>query len=86
MINKKHNLKNFLNLIIKAICFGIISGLIVCIIEYNFSKRVFKSKEEIRIEKVVSSEGHQYNLFLNGNHPFSMEHRMDCKKCFEDFE
>lgn len=79
-------MKNFLNLIIKAICFGIISGLIVCIIEYNFSKRVFESKEEIRIEKVISPEGHQYNLFLNGNHPFSMEHRMDCKKCFEDFE
>lgn len=79
-------MKNFLNIIIRAICIGIISGLFICLIEYNFSKRVFESKEEIRIEKVVSSEGHQYNLFLNGNHPFSMEHRSDCKKCFEDFE
>lgn len=79
-------MKNFLNLIIRAICLGIISGLLICLIEYNFSKRVFESKEEIRIEKVISSEGHQYNLFLNGNHPFSMEHCADCKKCFEDFE
>lgn len=86
MINKKHNLKNFLNIVIRAIFVGVISGLFICLIEYNFSKRVFESKEEIRIEKVVSSEGHQYNLFLNGNHPFSMEHRSDCKKCFEDFE
>lgn len=86
MINKKHNLKNFLNLIIRVICLSIISGLFICLIEYNFSKRVFESKEEIRIEKVVSSEGHQYNLFLNGNYPFSMEHRADCNKCFEDFE
>ena len=79
-------MKNFLNLIIKAICFGIISGLIICLIEYNFSKRVFKSKEDIRIEKVISPEGHQYNLFLNDNRPFSMEHRLDCKKCFEEFD
>lgn len=79
-------MKNFLNIIIRAICFGIISGLFICLIEYNFSKRVFESKEEIRIEKVVSSEGHQYNLFLNGKQPFSIEHCSDCKKCFEDFE
>lgn len=78
-------MKNFLNIVIKAIFVGVISGLLICVIEYNFYKQFFDTKE-IRIEKVVSSEGHQYNLFLNGNHPFSMEHRLDCKKCFEDFE
>ena len=85
MINKKHNLKNFLNLIIRVICLSIISGLFICLIEYNFYKQFFDTKE-ISIEKVVSSEGHQYNLFLNGKQPFSIEHCTNCKKCFEDFE
>lgn len=78
-------MKKFLNVIIKSIFVGVISGLLICVIEYNFYKKFFDTKE-IRIEKFVSSDGHQYNLFLNGNHPFSMEHCADCKKCFEDFE
>ena len=78
-------MKNFLNIVIRAIFVGIISGLLICVIEYNFYKQFFDTKE-IRIEKVVSSEGHQYNLFLNGKQPFSIEHCLDCKKCFENFE
>lgn len=80
-------MKKFLKIVGRVILVGVISfGFLICIIESNSSKRVSESGKEIRIKKIVSSEGHQYNLFLNDNRPFSMEHRLDCKKCFEEFD
>jgi len=46
---------------------------------------------KIRKSEIVDSTGHMYYLYETGScgdygYSFSLEHRMDCKKCLEIFD